>query len=142
MTAHRSLGRVVGRLLDNGAVLDLTNPHGPTSSWPLARHHLIEDGALWIRPLIGGHRTDTGVAVFPLGDCLRRGIALDSYTITGTGIRFALGSAQVVELRAASTSGELEALQLWDSFTLTVLTADEEADLDRLDADSWHGRYT
>jgi hypothetical protein len=36
---------------------------------------------------------------------------------------------------------ELEILQRWDDFTLNVLTAEEERDLDHLDTDSWSGRF-
>lgn len=141
MTDHVALSTAVAALVDAGAVLDLTNPDSSTASWPLARHHRIDDDVLWIRPLIGGHRTDAGVPVFPLGDCRRRGIALDSYTINDSRIRFELGSGQHLELRPAHTAGELATLELWDAFTLTVLTAEEEADLDRVDADSWQGRF-
>jgi hypothetical protein len=36
---------------------------------------------------------------------------------------------------------ELKILQRWDDFTLNILTAEEERDLDRLDAGSWYGRF-
>ena len=140
---HQPLSNTLAALLEAGATLDLTNPDGTSASWLLARHYRIEDDdVLWIRPLVGGHRGDDGTPRFPLGDCLRRGIALDSYRIEGDRIHLELGSGQLLELRPAAGAEELAALELWDAFTLTVLTADEETALDRLDADSWQGRFT
>ena len=143
MTHHGTLDHALAELLEAGAVLGLVHPDGTAHahSWPLARQHRIDDDVLWLRTLISGHRTPAGTPVFPLGDCLRRGIALDSYTVDANEIRFELGSGQVLELRPATSPRELETLELWDVFTLTVLTAQEEDDLDRLDADSWQGRF-
>lgn len=142
MNNTEPLHEALGRLLAHGAVLDVTNPDEPaTTSWPLARHHRLDGDVVWIRPLHPGHRHPNGTITFPLGDCLRRGIAADSFDVDVDRIRFNLASGQTLEVRPALHQGELDALELWDTFTLTVLTAAEEADLDRLDADSWHGRF-
>lgn len=141
-SALAELDAAVGGLLANGAMLEVNHPSGePTSSWPLARHHRLEDEVLWVRPLVGGHRTTTGAPTFPLGDCLRRGIGLEHWSITNDRIRFELGSGQTIDLRPATTAGELEQLELWDTFVAVVLSAADEAALDRLDADSWHGPH-
>lgn len=139
--ALAELNAVVGALLATGAALEVTTPGGePVRSWPLARHHRLEADVLWVRPLVGGRRTDTGVPAFPLGDCLRRGIGLDRWSLVGERIRFELAGDQTVDLRPATTL-ELEQLDLWDSFVAVALTAEDEAALDRLDADSWHGPH-
>ena len=142
MTTQATLIEAVEQLLAAGATLQLTNPDGTTEAWPLARHARVDDDVLWIRPIVGGRRTGTGSVVFPLGDCRRRGIAIDEWTQPVTGIRFELAGGQSLEIRPATAGDETTTLELWDTFVLTVLTAAEEADLDALDADSWHGRFT
>lgn len=139
--ALAELDAFVGALLATGAALEVTTPGGgPVRSWPLARHHRLDPDVLWVRPLAGGRRTETGAPAFPLGDCLRKGIGLDRWSLVGERIRFELASGQTIDLRPATTP-ELEELELWDRFVTVALTAEDEAALDRLDADSWHGPY-
>lgn len=135
------LADAVESLLLAGAALQLTNPDGTSQAWPVARHFRIDDDVVWFRPLIGGRRATGGSVVFPLGECRRRGISLDDVDVAAGVVRFELAGGQHLQLRPADPS-ELATLELWDTFTLTVLTAQEEADLDALDADSWHGRFT
>jgi hypothetical protein len=133
--------------LDNGAQLVITEPDGTqTMRAPLARHYQLDDEdphVLWLRPVTGGTQTTgpAGLPVFNLSLCRRRGLAFTTATIDQDGnIILALRGGQTATIQPA-TDCELATLNRWDDFTLNILTAEEELDLDRLDTDSWHGRF-
>ena len=52
-----------------------------------------------------------------------------------------LASGQQAVIQPAA-GPHLETLNLWDEFSLNVLSAEEELSLDRLDGDSWYGRFS
>jgi hypothetical protein len=133
--------------LDAGAQLVVTEPDGTEVFLaPLARHHMSDPDdphVLWLRPVLGGARSPEpgGWYVFNLSLSRRRGLAYDSARIDENGdVILVLRGGQIARIQPAA-GRELEELQRWDDFTLNVLTAEEEADLDRLDADSWYGRF-
>jgi hypothetical protein len=79
--------------------------------------------------------------VFSLSLARRRGLAFTAARLDEHGdIVLTLRSGQVARIQPAA-GGELEELRRWDDFTLNVLTAAEEEQLDRLDGDSWYGRF-
>jgi hypothetical protein len=136
-----------GDELDAGAQLIVTEPDGTEAfRAPLARHHMPDPDdpyLLWIRPVLGGTPSPEpgGGYVFNLSLSRRRGLAYTSARIDENGdLVLVLRSGQGATIQPAA-GRELEELQRWDDFTLNVLTAEEEADLDRLDGDSWYGRF-
>jgi hypothetical protein len=133
--------------LDNGAELVITEPDGTVSMRaPLARHYRLDDEdphVLWLRPVPGGTQAPgaAGLPVFNLSLCRRRGLAFTAATIDQDGnVILALRGGQTATIQPA-TGRQLATLHLWDDFTLNILTAEEELDLDRLATDSWHGRF-
>jgi hypothetical protein len=137
-----------GDELDAGAQLVVTDPDGAEAlRAPLARHHMSDPDhpdMLWLRPVLGGTPSPdpSGWYVFNLSISRRRALAYSSASIDENGdVVLTLLSGQVATIQPAA-GRELEELQRWDDFTLNILTAEEEADLDRLDADSWYGRFS
>ncbi len=133
--------------LDNGAQLVITEPDGTVSMRaPVARHYRLDDEdphVLWLRPVLGETTAPgpAGLPVFNLSLCRRRGLAFTTATVDQDGnVILALRGGQAATIQPA-TGRQLATLHLWDDFTLNILTAEEELDLDRLDADSWHGRF-
>jgi hypothetical protein len=134
--------------LDNGAQLIVTEPDGTESfRAPLARHYRLADDdphVLWIRPVIGDGIPASeagGMPAWNLSVCRRRGLAFTDATVSEHGdviLRLRSGQTAVIQPAAGR---ELEILNQWDDFTLNVLSAEEERDLDRLDTDSWYGRF-
>jgi hypothetical protein len=51
-----------------------------------------------------------------------------------------LRGGQTASIQPA-TGAALDELRRWDDFALNILTAEEETALDRLDTDSWCGRF-
>jgi len=132
---------------DTGAQLVVTEPDGTeVFRAPLARHHMFDPddpGVLWLRPVLGGTQSPEpgGSYVFNLSLSRRRGLAYSSARIDENGdIVLALRGGQVARIQPAA-GRELEELRRWDDFTLNILTAEEETDLDRLETDSWYGRF-
>ncbi|PZS25801.1 MAG: hypothetical protein DLM61_19535 [Pseudonocardiales bacterium] len=135
-----------------GATLHVTDPAGAlVYSSPLARMWRLdaEDPAvLWIRPIAGrGELDHRGALVeFSLSAARRRSLAATAVHLehehdTAPVITAELRNGQRATIRAAHSAQELALLEEWDTFTLTALTAEEEAVLEELVEDSWHGRY-
>ncbi|NUU20929.1 MAG: hypothetical protein HOV68_05345 [Streptomycetaceae bacterium] len=109
----------------------------------LARHHRTdsEDPQLiWIRPLVGGAAAPDGTYVFNLSLTRRRSLRWTAAQLDTSGsVQLRLSSGETALIQPAEGE-ELAEVQRWDRFT-DLLTRDEEAALDELDGDSWHGRY-
>lgn len=136
-----------GRGLEGGAELAIYAPDGSlTEVVALARHYRLEPprpdapAILWIRPIVGGARQDSGQPVFSIEACRRRGIAYQQATRRGEQLELRLGSGQLLRIGPALPP-RLEQLQLWDAFFYTRLSAEEETQLEELVEDSWYGRY-
>lgn len=130
-----------GDPVDAGARLVVFNPDGSEAfRAALARHHRFEDAepVVWIRPLIGGQDTDDGY-LFNLGVTRRRSLHWGTVRLAGDGIEIDLVQEQRARIEPAD-GPELTELSRWDDFT-NRLTAEEDAALRNLDADSWQGRY-
>ncbi|WP_327740598.1 hypothetical protein OG749_47065 (plasmid) [Streptomyces nojiriensis] len=131
-----------GDPVDAGARLVVSDPDGTeVFRAPLARHHRFEDDGdqvVWIRPLVGGERTESG-SLFNLNVARRRSLQWARAGLVDDGVEIDLTSGQRARIEPAD-GPDLEQLIRWDDFT-DRLTPDEDAALQRLDADSWHGRY-
>ena len=133
--------------LEAGAQLVVTDPDGTeVFRAPLARHHtpdLDDPHLLWIHPVLGGYPSPEpdGWYLFNLSISRRRGLAYTAACVSENGdVVLDLRGGQIARIQPA-VGRELDELQRWDEFTLNVLTAEEEAALDRLDTDSWYGRF-
>ncbi|WP_331731715.1 hypothetical protein [Streptomyces sp. NBC_00073] len=131
-----------GDPVDAGARLVVSDPDGTeVFRAPLARHHRFEDDGdqvVWIRPLIGGEHAESS-SLFNLNVARRRSLPWTRAEIVDDGVEIDLTSGQRARIEPAD-GPDLEQLIRWDDFT-NRLTPDEDAALQRLDADSWHGRY-
>lgn len=134
--------------LDNGAMLVIAEHDGTEIiRAPLARHHRIEPEdphVLWIRPVLGGYPSAApgGEYVFNLSISRRRAITWTDAAVEENGdVILTLEGGQTATIQPAA-GAELEELRRWDDFTLNILTTEEERDLDLLQADSWHGRFS
>ncbi|WP_331729343.1 hypothetical protein OG592_43725 (plasmid) [Streptomyces avidinii] len=131
-----------GDPVDAGARLIVSDPDGTeVFRAALARHHRFEDGdeqLLWIRPLVGGEDTGDGY-LFNLNVARRRSLTCARGALVDDGVEIELTSGQRARIEPAD-GPELHQLIHWDDFT-NRLTPEEDAELQRLDADSWHGRY-
>jgi hypothetical protein len=110
---------------------------------PLARHYRIDDeGILWLRPVVGGYRPvpENGMPsyAFSLAASRLRGLLPSEVRQEGEDLVLELNTGQRARIRPARAE-VLAELQRWDSFYYVVLTAEEEADLDALWADSYIG---
>lgn len=131
-----------------GATLDVTDPAGElVYSAPLARMWRLDaddPAALWIRP-IAGRAELGGLVEFSLSTARRRSLDVLAVHLGDDGhwpvVTAELRNGQRATIRAAEGEQELALLEDWDTFTLTALTADEEAALEDLVEDSWHGRH-
>lgn len=134
--------------LDNGAEINVTEPDGSeTFRAPLARQYQLDGEdphVLWLRPVLGSGTPAAesgGLPAFNLSVCRRRGFAIAETALDEHGyLVLTLRGGQTALIQPA-TDRELETLNRWDEFVLNVLTAEEERDLDRLDTDSWYGRF-
>ncbi|MFD8416575.1 hypothetical protein ACFV2Q_33340 [Streptomyces sp. NPDC059650] len=130
-----------GDPVDAGARLVVSDPDGTeVFRAALARHHRFEgdDQVIWIRPLVGGQETGNGY-LFNLNLARRRSLSVASADLVDDGVEMALTTGQRARIEPAG-GPELEQLTRWDDFT-NRLTTEEDTALERLDADSWHGRY-
>ncbi|MCL3998917.1 hypothetical protein [Streptomyces lavenduligriseus] len=132
-----------GDPVDAGARLVVSGPDGAeVFRAALARHHRFEDdgdqAVVWIRPVVGGQDTGSGY-LFNLSLARRRSLAVVRADLVADGVEMDLTSGQKARIEPAD-GPELEELIRWDDFT-NRLTPEEEAALERLEADSWHGRY-
>jgi hypothetical protein len=134
-----------GDELDAGAELVVGDPGG----WEvfravLARHHRVdadEPRLVWVRPITGGYTDErTGLRLYDLNVCRRRALSYTDAQVRGSGVVLSLDSGQTACITAASPEALAE-LQAWDTFTLNILTTEEERELSRLSGDTWTGRF-
>lgn len=129
-----------------GAEIEVTDPGGEVVLLaPLARHHrLDENGTLWLRPIVGGYLPDPAAGVpayaFSLEAARPRAFAPGSVRAEGEGLVALLVSGQMARIRPASPA-VLGELVRWDTFCATVLTVEEETDLDAVWGDSYLGPW-
>lgn len=133
--------------LAGGAELEVRDGDGAVAFLaPLARHYRLEEPDLvWVRPVVGGYapeRSEPGVATyaFHLDRARARALSVSQLEIQGLELVAPQPSGQVARLRPAGPSTRPE-LERWDSFVYTVLSADDEAALDRVWGDGWWGEW-
>jgi antitoxin (DNA-binding transcriptional repressor) of toxin-antitoxin stability system len=132
-----------GKELESGAELEVRDSDGTVAFLaPLARHYRVDDGVLWVRPVVGGYEPPEGglAYAFSLNQARARALPLDDVRLEGEEIVVATRASQVAHIRPASPETFAE-LERWDTFVLTVLDAEEEAALDQVEGDSWWGRW-
>ncbi|MFE4516709.1 hypothetical protein ACFRMQ_21235 [Kitasatospora sp. NPDC056783] len=135
---------------DAGAQLVVTDPDGSeVFRAPLARHSRIDPdhpNILWIRPIVGGSPTTERSLpyTYNLNVARRRSLTWARMEASADGsLHFHLRplgddeAGQVARIEPAD-GDELEELSRWDTF-VSGLSAGDEAELDRLEADSWSG---
>ncbi|WP_055531357.1 hypothetical protein [Streptomyces graminilatus] len=131
-----------GDPVDAGARLVVCDPDGEeVFRAALARHsRFMDDGqGVWVRPLIGGKATGDGY-LFNLGIARRRALQWTEARIVDGAVAMELVTGQRARVEPADAA-ELAELNRWEEFT-DRLTQQEELALERLDADSWHGRFS
>jgi hypothetical protein len=131
-----------GRDLDGGAELEVSDPDGEMVFLaPLARHHRVEGGTVWVRPVVGGYRPQGWTEyVFSLDAARPRALCPVSVRREGPDLVLQLSSGQVGRIRPAGPE-TLPELQRWDTFYYNVLTAEQESELDALWGDSYLGEW-
>lgn len=134
------------RGLEAGAELELIDPAGTTvERLPLARHYRLDGDQLWIRPIAGGYqppRHEPGLPdyAFSLDQARPRSITTDLIQITYQELLIGLADGYQARIHTAPAD-TLAELQRWDTFFYVWLSAEEEAELDRLDGTNWYGRW-
>ena len=143
---HEEWQRRLGALLDGtaeacddplqaGAQITVTGPHGTSAPQALARHHRVEPGeppTLWIRPIAG--RLSDGD--YDLSIARRRGLCFTAARVLpdgGVEVDLAEPGHRALITRAGPEA--LRDLREWDNYTLTRISADDEAALDALESD-------
>lgn len=136
--------------LDVGAELEVRDPDGSVAFLaPLARHYRLDeddDTVLWLRPVVGGYAPERGEPgrppyAFHLNEARARAVSIaDLRLLEGLELVAPQASGQVAHIRPAGASTR-EELDRWDLFVLNVLSAEEEAALDRVWGDSWWGDW-
>ena len=132
-----------GEELESGAELEVLDLDGTVAFLaPLARHYRVAGGALWVRPVVGGYAPVQGAVpyAFSLNEARARALPLDDVRLEGGEIVLSTRADQVARIRPAGPE-TLPELQRWDAFVLTVLDSEDEAALDRVEGDSWWGRW-
>lgn len=135
-----------GQNLQAGAELEVAEPDGNLVFLaPLARHHRLEGDTLWVRPVVGGYEPsgdEPGLPpyAFSLNQARARALSMAALRAEGNHLVLPQPSGQVARIRQASRA-TLAELERWDTFFYTVLSATEEAELDRLWGDSWWGQW-
>jgi hypothetical protein len=130
-----------GDAVDAGARLVVFDPDGnEVFRAALARHHRFvdDDQIVWIRPLVGGQDTADGY-LFNLGMTRRRSLHWEGARLVDGVVEIDLVSGQRAHVEPADETDMAELIR-WEDFT-DRLTPEEDAALQRLDADSWQGRY-
>ncbi len=136
-----------GQDLQGGAELEVAEPDGAVAFLaPLARHYRLEGDTLWVRPVVGGYQPsgdEPGLPpyAFSLNQARARALSLAGLRVEGDELVLPQPSGQVAHIRQAGPA-TLAELQRWDTFFYTVLSATEEAELDRVWGDSWWGQWT
>jgi len=94
--------------------------------------------------VVGGYTptAEPGLApyAFHLDEARPRALAVDALVEAGEELVFLTAGGQRGRIRPAGPE-TLDELERWDSFVLGVLSAEEEAALDRLWGDSWFGDW-
>lgn len=132
--------------LSAGAELEVAEPDGAVAFLaPLARHYRVEGDTLWVRPVVGGYEPAEDEAglppyAFSLNQARARALWLGALRAVGDALVLPQPSGQVARIRQAGRA-TLAELERWDTFVYTVLSAEEEAELDRVWGDSWWGRW-
>ncbi|MFZ3494548.1 hypothetical protein ACODT5_15215 [Streptomyces sp. 5.8] len=133
-----------GDPVDAGAQLRIIHDEGyEVFLQALARHHRMEhdEQLIWIRPLVGGGESAELGYVFNLSAARRRGLNWTQAHLEENGdVALLLESGETAIIQPAEGE-QLAELERWDHFT-DRLTREEEAQLDALDADSWHGQFS
>ncbi|GAA3243654.1 hypothetical protein [Actinocorallia longicatena] len=133
---------LTGDTLDADGTLTVTSTNGiEVFHAPLARHHRFdraEPDLLWTRPILGAGPDGL---TYNLNLARRRGLAVLKARQYGQTVVLDLRSGQTATIRPAR-GDELAELARWDTFVETILSVEESAALDLLDADSWHGRFS
>lgn len=132
--------------LGGGAEIEVRDPDGAVALLaPLARHHRVEDDVVWIRPVVGGYvpAGEPGLPpyAFHLNEARPRALNVAGLLEVGEELVFRTAGAQLVRIRPAGPATIAE-LERWDSFCGVVLSADDEAALDRVWGDSWWGEWS
>jgi hypothetical protein len=98
---------------------------------PIARTVRLEpaEPLLWFRQIIG-----TG-PVFDVDECRRRSLCTEGATVEGEQVIFPQNAAQTNEYAVISAAGsdQIAALDAWDLWKLTRISAELELSLDNLD---------
>jgi hypothetical protein len=138
------------RNLNVGAELEVRDPDGSVAFLaPLARHYRLDedDATVWLRPVVGGYTLEQGGPghppyAFHLNEARVRGISVADLRLDLEGLELVApqASGQVAHIRPPGPSTR-EELDRWDLFVLNVLSAEEEAALDRVWGDSWWGDW-
>lgn len=136
---------VSGDPVDAGAQLVVSAADGTeVFRQGLARHHRTDENdphLIWVRPLVGGAEASDLGHVFNLGLTRRRALRWTHAFVAENGdVILELASGETAWVQPAEGE-QLSDVQRWDRFT-DRLTREEEAALERLDADSWHGRFS
>ncbi|MDQ3573602.1 MAG: hypothetical protein M3404_01570 [Actinomycetota bacterium] len=135
-----------GQDLLAGAELEVAEPDGTVVFLaPLARHYRLEGDTLWVRPVVGGYEPsgdEPGLPpyAFSLNQARARALSMAGLRAEGDYLVLPQPSGQVARIRQARPT-ILAELERWDTFFYTVLSATEEAELDRLWGDSWWGQW-
>jgi len=119
---------------EHGAQIRLPGAEEPV---PLARHHRVEPSVpatLWVRPIHGRYQ-DNGRDAYDLALARRRGLAFTSARVAEDGaVEIDLAAGVRVRIEPAGPEAMAE-IARWDAFTLEVLPAEAEAELDSLETD-------
>jgi hypothetical protein len=136
--------------LGGGAEIEVLHPDGSVALLaPLARHHRVEDDetgppVVWIRPVVAGYAPEGERGLppyaFHLNEARPRALQLAGLEEVGHELVFRTAAAQLVRIRPAGPQTLLE-LERWDTFCAVVLSAEDEAALDRVWGDSWWGDW-
>ena len=132
--------------LQAGAELEVAEADGTVVFLaPLARHHRLEGDTLWLRPVVGGYEPsgdEPGLPpyAFSLNQARARALSLAELSSEGEELVLPQPGGQVARIRQAGRP-TLAELERWDTFFYTVLSASEEAELDRVWGDSWWGQW-
>jgi len=136
--------------LGGGAEIEVRDPDGELALLaPLARHHRVEDEGddsvvVWIRPVVAGYAPEGEPGLppyaFHLDEARPRALQLAGLEEIGDELVFRTWADQLVRIRPAGPQ-TLPELERWDTFCAVVLSAEDEAALDRVWGDSWWGDW-
>jgi hypothetical protein len=135
-----------GEDLRSGAELEVRDPGGEVVFLaPLARHYRLDDGAVWIRPVVGGYVPERVVGApvyaFSLNEARVRALSpVEAMTMVGEELVMLTGTGQEAHIRPAGLATSVE-LERWDSFFYNVLSAREQEELDQVVGDSYWGDW-